>query len=60
MKKPNNGKTNYKLFYLAASLFFIASAISAISGRSPASSLGLGALFLALGLIHSKKAKDNE
>ena len=57
MKKASNGKFNHKLFYVAAIVLFIASTISAISGKPSGTTLGLGALFLALGVIYSEQSK---
>jgi hypothetical protein len=60
MKKTNNGKPNYKLFYLASILLYIASAMSAISGNVSGTSVGLATLFFALGMMYSKKSGDNK
>ena len=48
------------LCYVAATVNFIASIMSAISGKSTGGLLGLGGLFLVLGAIYSKKSKDKE
>ena len=60
MKKMINHKTICTLFYLAAILNYIAAAMSALSDRPAGTSLALGSLSLALGLIYSKKAGDNK
>ena len=49
-----------QLFYLAATLNFIASTIAAISGKASGTSLGIGSLCLCLGLFYSEKAKKNK
>ena len=46
-----------QLFYLAATLNFIASTIAAILGNASGTSLGIGSLCLCLGLFYSEKAK---
>lgn len=60
MKKANNGKFNYKIFYAVSILFFIASIISSISGNPSGVTLALGSLFLILGAIYSGKDKGNK
>ena len=49
-----------QLFYLAATLNFIASTIAAILGKASGTSLGIGSLCLCLGLFYSEKAKKNK
>ena len=49
-----------QLFYLAATLNFIASTIASISGNASGTSLGIGSLCLCLGLFYSEKAKKNK
>ena len=49
-----------QLFYLAATLNFIASTIAAILGNASGTSLGIGSLCLCLGLFYSEKAKKNK
>ena len=49
-----------QLFYLAATLNFIASTIAAIFGNASGTSLGIGSLCLCLGLFYSEKAKKNK
>ena len=49
-----------QLFYLAATLNFIASTIAAISGNNSGISLGIGSLCLCLGLFYSEKTKKNK
>lgn len=58
--KNNKGKFNHKIFYIAATVLFIASTISAICGTSSGTTLGLGSLMLALGVMYSEKSKDNK
>ena len=48
------------LFYLAATLLFIASTISAICGASSGTTLGLGSLCLVLGLLFDEKTKGKK
>ena len=49
-----------QLFYLAATLNFIASTIAAIAGKASGTTLGIGSLCLCLGLFYSEKAKKNK
>ena len=49
-----------QLFYLAATLNFIASTIASISGKASGTSLGIGSLCLCLGLFYSEKSKKNK
>ena len=49
-----------QMFYLAATLNFIASTIAAISGNASNTSLGIGSLCLCLGLFYSEKDKKNK
>ena len=49
-----------QLFYLAATLNFIASTIAAILGKASGTSLGIGSLCLCLGLFYSEKTKNNK
>ena len=49
-----------QLFYLAATLNFIASTIAAISGKASGTSLGIGSLCLCLGLFYSEKSKKDK
>ena len=60
MKKTNNGRFNHKLFYVAAIVLFIASIISAIYRGPSGTSLGLGSLFLSLGVMLSEKSKEDK
>ena len=46
-----------QLFYVAATLNFIASIIAAFSGNHATGALGLGGLFLVLGSFYSERAK---
>ena len=46
-----------QLFYLAATLNFIASIIAAFSGNHATGALGLGGLCLVLGTFYSERAK---
>ena len=46
-----------QLFYLAATLNFIASTIAAFSGNHATGALGLGGLCLVLGSFYSERAK---
>ena len=46
-----------QLFYLAATLNFIASIIAAFSGNHATGALGLGGLFLILASFYSERAK---
>ena len=46
-----------QLFYLAATLNFIASIIAAFSGNHATGALGLGGLCLVLGSFYSERAK---
>ena len=49
-----------QLFYLAATLNFIASTIAAISGNASGISLGIGSLCLCLGMFYSERDKKNK
>ena len=46
-----------QLFYVAATLNFIASIIAAFSGNHAPGALGLGGLCLVLGTFYSERAK---
>ena len=46
-----------QLFYLAATLNFIASIIAAFNGNHATGALGLGGLCLVLGSFYSERAK---
>ena len=46
-----------QLFYVAATLNFIASIIAAFSGNHATGALGLGGLCLVLGSFYSERAK---
>ena len=59
-EKTNKGRFNRNLFYVAAIVLFIVSIISAISGVPSGASSGLGSLFLALGVMHFEKSKDDK
>ena len=59
-EKTNKGRFNRNIFYVAAIVLFIVSIISAISGVPSGASLGLGSLFLALGVMHFEKSKDDK
>ena len=48
------------LCYVAATLNFIASTISALSGKSSGTSLGIGSLCLCLGLLYSEKTRNSK
>ena len=56
----NKGKYIHQLFYIAATLLFIASTISAICGKSSGTTLGLGSLCLMLGVMYSERSKANK
>ena len=49
-----------QLFYVAATLNFIASIIASFSGNHATGALGLGGLCLVLGSFYSEKAKKNK
>ena len=49
-----------QIFYLAATLNFIASTIAAISGKASGTTLGIGSLCLCLGLFYSEKSKKDK
>ena len=49
-----------QLFYVAATLNFIASTIASIAGNPAGTSLGIGSICLCLGLFYSEKLKKDK
>ena len=49
-----------RLCYVAATVNFIASIVANICGKSDGAALGIGGLFLILGVLYSEKSKNDK